>query len=158
MKPDVTYKSELIPSEAKNLMRKNKGILTLKIFTLIVMTDVLESIAELFFKRGSVATGIENIGISHFLQFTLKIISIPNIWIGVFFYALNFFLWILVLSKVDLSAAFPAGSTTYVIVPILSIIFLHEKVAFTQWVGIILIAIGTCFISQSTRPEKVHEP
>ncbi len=139
-------------------MRKNKGILTLKIFALIVMTDVLESIAELFFKKGSVATGIENINISNFLHFSAKIITIPNIWIGVFFYALNFFLWMLVLSKVDLSAAFPAGSTTYIMVPILSIIFLHEKVVFTQWIGIILIVIGTYLISQSTKPAKTHEP
>jgi hypothetical protein len=81
-------------------MSKTKGAVTLKVFFLIVMTDVLESIAELFFKKGALATGIDNVTLSNFLDYTFKIICVPNLWGGVAFYAMNFVVWIVVLSRV----------------------------------------------------------
>jgi drug/metabolite transporter (DMT)-like permease len=137
-------------------MKKNKGALTLKIFFLIILTDVVESVAELFFKKGALATGMENVGLRNFSAFTLKILSVPSVWMGILFYAMNFFLWMAVLSRVDLSVAFPIGSATYIIVPILSMLFLHEKVFFLRWVGIILIIMGVYYISKSTKVAPIH--
>lgn len=140
----------------KRQNEKSKNSLGFKIMFLIIMSDVLESIAELFFKKGALATGMENIGIHNLLQFTLKIISVPSLWAGVLFYGLNFLVWIIVLSRIELSVAFPIGSTTYIIVPVLSMLFLHEKVDLLRWVGIALIIIGIWLISKSTQthPER----
>jgi drug/metabolite transporter (DMT)-like permease len=139
-------------------MRKIKGSLTLKIFILIVMTDVIESVAELFFKKGALVTGINNVTLANAWLFLCRIVAAPSLWAGVLLYIANFFLWIIVLSKIDLSVAFPVGSTTYIIVPLLSIIFLHEKVALMRWIGIVLIIIGVLFVTKSTKIGKVHEP
>lgn len=140
-------------------MKKTKGSLTLKIFFFIFLTDVTEAIAELFFKKGVNATGMENIALHNFFEFFLKLVSLPPLWLGVLFYLANFFLWIAVLSRVDLSVAFPVGSTTYILVPILAMIFLNEKVFFLRWVGICFIIAGICFVSKSTNmPEaRRHE-
>ncbi|MDD5774299.1 MAG: EamA family transporter [bacterium] len=134
-------------------MKNIKNRLTLKVFFLIIITDVLESVAELFFKNGATATGMNNIGLHNFLEFTFKILSVPSLWIGILIYAVNFFVWMIILSRIELSVAFPIGSTTYIIVPILSIMFLHEKVFLLRWVGILLIIIGVYFISKSTENE-----
>ena len=139
-------------------MKKIKGALTLKIFILIVMTDVIESVAELFFKKGALTTGINNVALANVGVFLSRIASSPSLWIGILLYIANFFLWIIVLSKIDLSVAFPVGSTTYIIIPILSILFLHEKVALLRWLGIVLIIIGVLFVTKSTKIGKVHEP
>ena len=139
-------------------MNKSKGALTLKIFILIVMTDVIESVAELFFKKGALVTGIDNVTLANAWVFLSRIAASPNLWVGVLLYITNFFLWIVVLSKIDLSVAFPVGSSTYIIVPILSILFLHEKVALMRWLGIVLIIIGVLFVTKSTKIGKVHEP
>jgi drug/metabolite transporter (DMT)-like permease len=133
-----------------------KGVLTLKIFSLILLTDLLESVAELFFKKGALATGIENVTLANFWLFTLHIISASYLWIGIFLYILNFFVWMTVLSRLDLSVAFPTASASYILIPLLSMIFLHEKIFLLRWVGIILIIIGILFISKSTKVKHIH--
>lgn len=132
-------------------MKRPHNSLTLKIFFLILMTDILESIAELFFKKGAAATGIKNVGLHNFLYFTSKIVSAPSLWLGFLFYSLNFLFWMVVLSRIDLSVASPVGSATYIIVPILAVLFLREKVTLLRWAGVFLILIGIFFISHSTR-------
>ncbi len=137
-------------------MKKAPGTLTLKIFFIIVITDVVESFGQLFFKKSTIATGIESVGIHNLLDFVLQIVPSPYLWLGVLCYVLNFFFWMAVLSRLDLSVAFPSGSTCYVFVPLLSVIFLNEKVFFLRWVGVICILIGIYFLSQSTHNNKAQ--
>jgi drug/metabolite transporter (DMT)-like permease len=73
------------------------------------------------------------------------------VWIGILMYTFNFFLWILILSKLDLSTAVPVASTNYVILPVLAVIFLHENISVLRWVGIFFIMLGIHFVSKSTR-------
>lgn len=131
-------------------MRNTKSSFFWKVFALIFLADTAEAVADLFFKRGTFVTGINNVTPQNFLRFTLGLLCTPHLWVGIFFYFFNFLLWIVALSKVDLSVAFPMGSTTFVIVPLLAMIFLHEKVVLTQWLGILCIIIGVFFLSKST--------
>lgn len=130
-------------------MQKNKGRLTLTVFILIILTDVIESFAELFWKKGTLATGITNVTLDNFVEFLARLASGFGLWLGLACYIINFFLWIAVLSKVDLSVAFPTGSTSYIIVALLSIAFLGEHVSLARWAGIIFIIIGIYYISRS---------
>jgi len=140
-------------------MPRTKGKLTALVFFLIIMTDVIESFAELFWKKGTLSTGIDNVTVSNFFDFMSAMLSSPGFLAGVCLYIVNFFLWVTVLSKVDLSVAFPTGSTSYVIVAILSMIFLHEHISWLRWSGIVFIIIGIYFISKSaqgTGPEQAQ--
>jgi drug/metabolite transporter (DMT)-like permease len=134
-------------------MQKTKGALTPVVFALIIMTDVIESIAELFLKKGTMATGITDVTLSNLFEFLALMLTSSGFLIGMFCYIVNFFLWIAVLSQVDLSVAFPTGSTSYIIVALLSIFFLGEQISPARWTGIIFIIIGIFFISKSTRKE-----
>lgn len=118
------------------------GIFLLKVIVLIIIKDTIESFGDLFFKMGTLSTCISNVTLSNVLEFTSRITSSPWLWIGVLFYLLNFFLWIALLSRVDLSIAFPMSSLTYIIVPFLAILFLGEYVAPVRWAGILFIIIG----------------
>lgn len=130
-------------------MRKNH--LTLNMFILIVMTDIGESIAQLFLKKGLNATGFTSIDLENISGFLIASASSYFIWLGLFVFLLNFFLWMAVLSRIDLSVAFPVGSTSYVFVPLLATVFLHETVNPLRWLGIALIILGIHFVSQSTK-------
>lgn len=123
-------------------MKKLAGIFLLKVVALVVVKDTIESFGDLFFKMGTLSTGIHNVTIANVLEFTSRVTSNPWLWIGVIFYLANFFLWMALLSRVDLSVAFPMSSLTYIIVPILAIVFLREKVHLVRWAGIIFIIIG----------------
>lgn len=123
--------------------------LTLKIFFLIVVNDIVDTIAQLFMKKGLVFTGIGSVTFSNITEFVIKGAHSFLLWIGIIFYALNFLVWIIILYKIDLSIAMPVGSTSYILVPIVAIIFLHECVSPLQWLGVLCIVVGIHFVSQS---------
>ena len=135
-------------------MEKTKGKLTISVLALIIMTDVIESVAELFFKKGTLSTGIDNVTMDNVVAFMSKLLASSGFWTGLVLHATNFFLWAAVLSKVDLSVAFPTGSMSYIFVALLSVVFLGEHISAYRWGGIILIIIGIWFISRSTRHEE----
>lgn len=130
-------------------MRNLSGIFLFKVMALVVLKDTIESFGDLFFKMGALSTGINNVVMSNFLEFAARITFNPWLWIGIIFYLANFFLWIALLSRVDLSVAFPLSSLTYIIVPLLAIVFLGEKVQFVRWTGIIFIIIGVSLAGRS---------
>ncbi len=135
-------------------MENKKGRLTISVLAMIIMTDVIESFAELFWKKGTLSTGIDSITFGNIPDFMAKLLGSSGFLTGAGLYIINFFLWITVLSRVDLSVAFPTGSTSYIIVAVLSMVFLGEEVSLYRWSGIILIIIGIWFISRSTRHEE----
>ena len=121
---------------------------------MIIMTDVIESVAELFFKKGTLSTGIDNVTFDNAGVFMSRLIASPGLWTGALLHATNFFLWVAVLSKVDLSVAFPTGSMSYILVALLSVVFLGEHISAYRWLGIVFIIIGIWFVSRSTRHEE----
>ena len=64
-------------------------------------------------------------------------------------FLLQLFNWLKVLEKADVSYAQPITSLSYVSVCAFSAMFLHEKIAFTQLIGVALILAGVWFISQT---------
>ncbi len=131
-------------------MKKLSGMFLVKVLGLVIIKDIIESFGDLFFKKGAISTGIDNILLSNILEFAARITTNPWLWIGIAFYLINFFLWIILLSRVDLSVAFPISSFTYIFVPILAIIFLHEQVPLMRWAGIVLIITGITLTTRST--------
>jgi drug/metabolite transporter (DMT)-like permease len=123
--------------------------LTLKIFSLIILNDIVDTIAQLLMKKGLVVTGISSVTLSNLAEFAAKSASSFLLWLGIIFYGLNFLIWIIILYKVDLSIAMPVGSSSYILVPIVAIIFLHEHVSLLQWLGVLCIVVGIHFVSQS---------
>ena len=110
-----------------------KSHLTLKIFLMIILSDVVDTAAQLIMKKGLTGSPL-------------------LVGIGVLIYVLNFFIWIVILYKVDLSIALPVGSISYVLVPIAAILFLHERVDPLRWAGICCIVLGIFFVAQSKKP------
>ena len=120
-------------------------------FLLIVMTDICESMAQTCFKKGLIQTGITSVNLQNLVEFLLASASSPFVWAGILIFIVNFFLWFAVLSRIDLSVAFPIGSTSYILVPIFSMVFLNETISPMRWVAIILIIAGIHYVSQSAK-------
>lgn len=129
-------------------MPKNND-LTLKILLLIFMNDIGDSIAQLFLKKGFLAGGVSAVNFSNAGDFISRNAQCPWVWLGLFIYVMNFFIWIIVLYRVDLSVAMPIGSTSYILIPFLSVFFLHEDVSALRWIGTFLVAAGIYFVMQS---------
>jgi drug/metabolite transporter (DMT)-like permease len=132
-------------------MSASKGQLTLKIFALLVMNDLGDTLAQLLMKKGLIGTGINSVTFGNILHFCAANSQSLLLWLGIIVQLLNFFIWIVILYKIDLSIAMPAGSTSYVFIPIVAALFLHENVSLLRWAGIALIVLGIHFVSQSKK-------
>ena len=133
-----------------------KGDLTLKVFALIILNDLLDSVAQLCMKKGLDGTGISAITFLNISEFGLRTLSSWLIWVGIFIYIISFLLWIVILYRIDLSIATPVGSTAYIFIPIMAVIFLHEHISPIRWLGIAMIILGIYFASQSKKETAQH--
>lgn len=132
------------------------GSLTWKVFFAIILNDVADSFAQVLMKKGLFVSGAD-IGSIHALAGFLSHNALsPLLWLGIAIYTANFFVWIAILSRVDLSLAVPLGSTMYALVPICAIIFLHETISPLRWLGIGFIIAGTYVVSKSKQPVPAH--
>jgi drug/metabolite transporter (DMT)-like permease len=61
-------------------------------------------------------------------------------------YATSFIGWAVVLSRFNLSLAYPALAVTYVLIPLIAWLGLSEPVSRQHWAGIVVVTIGTAMI------------
>jgi drug/metabolite transporter (DMT)-like permease len=78
----------------------------------------------------------------------LRVLLVPEVWVAFVLYGLATLLWIYILNKHELSKAYPFVSLTFVIVPLLSVIFLKEKLDMYYFIGIGCILLGLFFINK----------
>lgn len=125
------------------------GQVPLTIFLLIVANDLLDTTAQLLIKKGLGVYETKSVlpFIYYLFNFSHPVIFL--FWIGVLTYCFNFFLWMKILSKIDVSVAIPLASTSYILIPIAAIFFLHEYVPLQRWLGLMFIIGGIYFISKS---------
>lgn len=75
-----------------------------------------------------------------------KIISNPYLVSGTACYVMSLVLWVYILTKAQLSIAYPLMSLSYVVVMILSVLFFRENINFVQWIGALFVVMGTSLI------------
>ncbi len=71
-----------------------------------------------------------------------KLLTTPAILAAIPIYAVSNIGWLIVLSKLNLSVAYPFLASLYIFIPILSMVFLSEILTLQHWAGIIVIGIG----------------
>lgn len=135
-----------------------KKRLTLKILFFLISTDFLETFTHLCFKKSAL---IENevviTKVSDAVSFLMVVFSSPFLWVGLLSVLATFIIWSSLLSKIDLSVAVPICSFSYILIPLASIFFLHEKVSLFRWSGVLFILLGVVFVSLSAS-EKERSP
>lgn len=70
-------------------------------------------------------------------------------WLWFICYVLVTGLWLVVLRSLPLSQAFPALGMTFALIPLASHYVLRERIGLSQWLGIVIIVIGTIFVVQT---------
>ena len=123
--------------------------LTLNVFLLIALNDLCNTVAQLIMKKALMHTGISSVGLNNIVEFVARNASSPALWVGIIIYSMNFFIWITVLFKIDLSIAMPVGSMSYIMVAIAAMLFLHEHVSLIRWFAVLCIILGVYFSSRS---------
>lgn len=80
-----------------------------------------------------------------------KVAGEPLLWLGLFLFGISAVFWLVVLSHVPLSVAYPVVGLSYIIIVAFSRFALHESVPLLRWVGVAIVAVGIGVIGLSFR-------
>ncbi|MFQ5435741.1 MAG: hypothetical protein ACE5FD_12765 [Anaerolineae bacterium] len=73
----------------------------------------------------------------------------PQIWVGLVLYGLSSVIWLWVLSRAQLSYAYPILALSFPLVVGLSAILFGEAISPLRWVGVALIVVGVSLLARS---------
>jgi multidrug transporter EmrE-like cation transporter len=75
----------------------------------------------------------------------------PRLWAGLALFAISSVFWLVVLSRVPLSVAYPFVGISYIFIVLFSRFMLHESVPSLRWFGVFVVAAGIAIIGLSFR-------
>lgn len=123
--------------------------MTLTVFLLAVGSISLNACAQIALRKTMLAVGTLPNGLEGVLAFAFAIVTNPWFLLGMSCYAVSIGAWLIVLSRAEVSAAYPLLSIGYVITAIVGALFLGEHVGLARIAGIGLICCGITLIAQS---------
>ena len=121
----------------------------MKNFLMIVVCVFLGVCGQLLLKQGMSSGGDEVDEVSEVLPRLLRAAMNPIVVAGFLCYGISAALWLIVLTRAELSYAYPLLSMGYVIVVVLSRVFFHEAVTPTRLLGTLVVCVGVYLISRT---------
>lgn len=105
---------------------------------------VLNTAAQLLLKKGMMLVGAFRLewALDALKEPLLKVITSPYIILGCGSYVCSMLCCLLVLSRVQVSVAYPIGSLGYVLSAWAACYLLGERLTYQQWLGIAVIILG----------------
>ena len=116
---------------------------------IIIVVVILMVGGQMLFKAGVKRLAMKEINFFTVARNFLPVMFRPFIFFGFVLFGLSFLLWLVVLSRYELSYAVPLLSMSYIAVLFLSSIFFKEKVSGLRWLGAIVICAGVWLITLS---------
>jgi multidrug transporter EmrE-like cation transporter len=120
-----------------------------KAFLLLLFAISLSVTGEFLLKAGMNQVGMLSLTPRGFMAGLLRAFSNPRILAGFAFIFSGSLIWLAVLSRVDLSWAYPMLSLGYLFVVLTSWFFLGEAFSFPRVVGTLFICLGVYLIFRS---------
>ena len=78
-----------------------------------------------------------------------QLLTTPAVLAAIPVYAISNIGWLIVLSRLNLSVAYPFLASLYIFIPVLSMVFLSESLTPQHWVGILVIGMGVGIVLSS---------
>jgi drug/metabolite transporter (DMT)-like permease len=140
---DIDYEPPIPAAE-----KRRKTLLVL----FILLSVFLAASAQLTLKYGVdrvTKHGHSGIVLSEPATSALRVAREPFIWAGLALFGISAAIWIVVLSRVSLSFAYPFAALTYVIILVFDRLFLKVNVPGLRWIGVFKIVSGIILISRT---------
>jgi len=120
-----------------------------KYLPLIGFGVLLNALAQLALKQGMRQIGYFDFRLENCGHILLAVAASPYILAGLACYVISVVVWLLVLSRVEVSYAYPFLSIGYIVTAFAGRLFFHEAIGVTRWTGIAVICIGVWLITRS---------
>lgn len=119
---------------------------------LLVISIGLAVSGQLAMKAGMDKVGeIKKEDFKHLGNLIMRVLKSYWAVTGILLYAISALFWLVVLSRVPLSVAYPIVAAGYVVVVIYSKLVFKEDVRFIAWIGLALIVAGVIITAQGMK-------
>jgi multidrug transporter EmrE-like cation transporter len=119
------------------------------LFLLILLSISINTIAQLLLKAGMNRIGHFEFALHNFGPIFVKIASNYFIIAGLAAYVLSVTTWLLVLSRSEVSYAYPLTSLGYILTALAGYFLLNEGLSPLRIVGILVIILGVILVTRS---------
>ncbi|HJV00898.1 MAG TPA: SMR family transporter [Burkholderiaceae bacterium] len=123
--------------------------MNLATFSFIVTGVLLNALAQLLLKAGTKSIGAIHLTMDNWFSIGLKVATQLPIIGGLTCYVLSVVLWIIALSRVDVSIAYPMLSLGYVVTAVGAWYFFGEAVSLQRMAAIVVILVGVALLARS---------
>lgn len=120
-----------------------------KYVPLILFTVLTNAAAQIMLKKGMLSVGAFSFDSSELLSALVRTIFNPFVFMGLCVFVISMASHLIVLSRVDLSFAYPFLSLAYVVAALYAYFIFHEDLNAVRIAGIGLICFGTFLIARS---------
>jgi multidrug transporter EmrE-like cation transporter len=120
-----------------------------KYLPLIMIGVLLNAAAQIVLKQGMRTIGTFAFSLENIIPIGIKVGLNPFIILGIGCYGISVIVWLMVLSRVDVSYAYPMLSVGYIVAALAGKMFFGEPVDLVRWVGIVTICIGVFLITRT---------
>ena len=124
--------------------------MTLTSFSLILVGVLLNAGAQLLLKAGTNAVGRFDFTLANAMPIGAKLATQLPIIAGIACYVVSVVVWILALSRVQVSIAYPMLSIGYVVNALIAWQFFGEDLNVQRWIGIGFIIVGVFLVARSS--------
>lgn len=118
-------------------------------FALVMIGVLLNAAAQLLLKAGTNSVGTFAFSLENAVPVGWKLATEPHIVGGLACYVVSVVVWIMALSRVEVSIAYPMLSVGYVVNAIAAWHLFGEAVSATRLVGIGVIIVGVFIVARS---------
>lgn len=120
------------------------------IFGLILCGVLLNAVAQIMLKSGMNQIGHFEFSMANAMPIGLKVMGNFPIISGLFMYVMSVVVWLLVLSRVQVSFAYPMLSIGYIVNAIAAYYLFGEPLTSMRVMGIFIIIAGVYLVAQSS--------
>jgi multidrug transporter EmrE-like cation transporter len=118
-------------------------------FSLVMLGVLLNAGAQLLLKAGTNAVGQFEFSGANILPMGMKFAVEPHILGGLTCYIISVVVWIMALSRVEVSIAYPMLSVGYVVNAAAAWYLFGEQVSMERMAGIAIIVLGVFLVARS---------
>ncbi len=122
--------------------------MTLTSFSLILAGVLLNATAQLLLKAGTNAIGHFEFTLNNLVPIGWKVATEPHVLGGLGCYVFSVMIWIMALSRVPVSMAYPMLSIGYVVNALAAWLWLGEALTSGRVLGIFVIILGVFLVAR----------
>ena len=121
----------------------------MKYILIIVISVLLNASAQLLLKKGMMSYSDITFSLNDINFWLPSLLKNYFLYIGFLCYGVSILIWMYILSRVEVSFAYPFLSIGYIITAIFGHLVFNEQLSFTRISGILIICLGVILISKS---------